>query len=322
MGGRGRRGARAVPGAFAAAASLAVALLAAGALPARAALADDVWPAGTYPSWATEACPAGGAHVFTSEVLSEPGEEADGVRLYACTKCGQAFEEAIPHTGHDWGPWVVDVAPTCVSAGSEHRECRRFEARGQVHYEYREIPALSSTGEHTWGGWVVDSEPSADEDGSEHRVCSVCGAVETRAIPATGEAAEPDSGEATTEAPTTEAPAVGPETATTPEPGTGPAASDAPTVETAPEPADEGPATLGPLVLTLEPNEADAALARCDAAVALVVAALLAPTAAPLLWLARRRRLARREIAPDPSDEAPGFRVSGPGAPGEGREAR
>ena len=273
-------------------------LLAAGSLPARVALADDVWPAGTYPSWAVEACPAGGAHVFTSQVLSEPGEEADRVRLYACTKCGQTFKEAIPHTGHDWGPWVVDVAPTCVSAGSEHRECHRFEARGQVHYEYREIPALSSTGEHAWGGWVVDSEPTSTEDGSEHRVCSVCGAVETRAIPATGEAVEDDP------TPEAESPEATTESAMTPEPETEPAASDAPAADPAPESADDGPAMLGPFILSFEPNIVDKVVWTVDGAVIAGGAVLLAPLLVALAWLRRRKREAReRYLAQGPSDD-------------------
>lgn len=293
-----------------AAALTAGAWLALAARPATA-LADDVWPAGTHPAWATEACPAGGAHIFEESVLACETEEADGVRLYTCSRCGRSFEMAIPHTGHDWGPWVVDVEPTCVSAGSEHRECHRFEAQGQVHYEYREIPALSSTGEHTWGVWVTDSEPSSDEDGSEHRVCSVCGATEARAIPATGEAVDTAAGEAET-VPATSEPAATTDAATTPGPEGEPPAGDATTAAAA---ADDGPAMLGPIALTLEPNEADRVIAGAGACVAAVTAALLASLAAPLLWLRRRRRAARGRLLPDPSDERPGFRM----ADGEGR---
>ena len=274
------------------------------ALPTIAWADDTVYPAGVSPEEIHEPCPAGGSHVFEESILEPAGDDTDGVRLYTCTKCGYSYRMAIPHTGHDWGPWIVDVEPTCVSAGSEHRECHRHEDQGQIHYEYREIPALSATGEHTWGDWVIDSEPTSTDDGVEHRTCSVCGAVETQTIPATGEVATtPEPAAPETEPATTDVDAAAPNSTAGDADG-----SDA---------AGDRPAMLGPFILSFEPNAMDAAAAVGDITALGVGIFVLAPLLGTLAWAHRRMREGRQAYLASDDDDDDGSRDDGIGGDDE-----
>lgn len=172
-------------------------------------------------------CPAGGSHVFAASIVAPATEDSDGVRLYVCEKCGYSYKEAIPSTGHQWGPWIVDVAPTCTSEGHEYRVCTKYP--NSPHSEERIIPALSATGTHAyavvdyrsptctepgcrtyacgicgntytetisalghaWGEWMVDREPTATEEGLRHRICQNDPShVETDTVPVLEEVAE------------------------------------------------------------------------------------------------------------------------------------
>lgn len=172
-------------------------------------------------------CPSGGDHVYSVVIVKYATEDEDGLRRFTCTKCGYTFDQAIPATGHEWGPWTLDVAPTCTSEGSEYRVCTKYP--DHPHYEYRLIPPLSPTGEHDfilsgedaatctepghryytcsicgetmaeetpalgheWGEWTVDAEPTATEDGRRSRTCLHDEShVEYEAIPALGEPEE------------------------------------------------------------------------------------------------------------------------------------
>lgn len=251
------------------------------------ALAVPVLPARL--AWAAggpdEPCPSGGSHVFQVTITRQATDDVDGVMTYVCKKCGYAFTMPIPHTGHDWGPWIVDVEPTCTTRGSEHRECHRYPS--QTHYEYQELPALSATGEHTWGDWVTVTAPTATSEGLRRRACSVCGATESEPVPAV--AAEPESpasaggADAETASPDDDAAAsVAPRTATAPTGQDQGEADDA-------SPPDEGQRMLGPFVLSFEPNATDAVALAGDGIAIGVSAAILAPML-PALWWARRRK--------------------------------
>lgn len=186
-------------------------------------------PLFALPAYASE-CPAGGNHEYKATIIRQATETEDGLRQYVCVKCGYSFTNTIPATGHLWSDWTVTEAPTCVSEGREYRVCTRYP--NNPHYEYRTIPALSSTGQHTysevarveatctesgsvtyvcsvcgdtytetlaplghdWGEWTVDSAPTATTAGSEHRTClRDASHVEVREIPATG-AVEEEAG--------------------------------------------------------------------------------------------------------------------------------
>lgn len=76
--------------------------------------------------------------------------EAEGVKTFTCTKCGETKTEVIPATGHAWGEWTVTQEPTCDEPGVETRIC----ANDETHVETREIPAKG----HTLEGYEYDEE--------------------------------------------------------------------------------------------------------------------------------------------------------------------
>ena len=47
-----------------------------------------------------------------------------------------------------------------------------------------ETREIPATGEHSFGEWIIDKQASCGVAGSKHRTCSVCGETETQTIPA------------------------------------------------------------------------------------------------------------------------------------------
>jgi len=174
------------------------------------------FPRGAY----ADECSAGGKHEYEVEVLAFAEESADGLRQFTCSKCGYQFQQAIPATGHDWGPWMTEIEPTCLHEGYEYRICARHE--GHEHREERVLERLSPTGDHvyelveqveaactedgyslfacaycgasyrdmatavghTWGEWQITREPTVAEEGERQRVCLHDSRhVETEAVP-------------------------------------------------------------------------------------------------------------------------------------------
>ena len=133
-----------------------------------------------FAAWADE-CPAGGAHDFAAQLVRQATDDEDGLRRFTCLKCGESFDQAIPATGHEWGPWVVDVEPTCSSEGWEHRVC----AHDATHVEERAIAPLSATGSHTWVE-VARADATCEGTGSAAYACSVCGAQTIESLPPLG----------------------------------------------------------------------------------------------------------------------------------------
>ncbi len=188
--------------------------------------------AGIPRAWADE-CPAGGEHDWQATLIQQATDDSDGLREFTCSKCGESFTQTIPATGHVWGAWTVLVEPTCTTPGQEYRVCTKYP--DDPHYEYRDIPALSATGQHdyvetarvdatctadgsitytcsicgdsytetlpalghVWGDWTVVREPTATEEGERQRVCANDPShVESEAIPATGEEPAQDGADA------------------------------------------------------------------------------------------------------------------------------
>ena len=63
------------------------------------------------------------------ETVTEPTCIAEGLRKHECAVCGDDETERIPALGHDFEEeYTVDVAPDCVTKGSESRHCTRCDA--------------------------------------------------------------------------------------------------------------------------------------------------------------------------------------------------
>lgn len=130
-----------------------------------------------------EACPLGGLHDFTVTIFEYATEDREGIRLFSCNKCGRQYEQTIPATGHAWGSWIVEVAPTCENEGYEYRVCQNYPSN--PHYEERVMPALSASGTHSYV--VVDRvESTCTEEGSLLYRCSVCGQTTSEVTPPSG----------------------------------------------------------------------------------------------------------------------------------------
>ena len=89
--------------------------------------------------------PATGAeHQWNSGVVTKAATcEAEGVRTYTCTVCGDTKTEAIAATGHDWGAWTVTKQPTRTQPGEKQRVCKNDPS----HVEKETIPP---TGGEDW----------------------------------------------------------------------------------------------------------------------------------------------------------------------------
>ena len=75
---------------------------------------------------------------------------------------------------HQWLTPVISKAATCTTAGEKEIHCATCD---MIYYET--IPALG----HSFNAFTVTKEASVLEEGSQYHTCSVCGTVETVAIP-------------------------------------------------------------------------------------------------------------------------------------------
>lgn len=128
--------------------------------------------------FAESQCPKGGSHEYTVTIVKRATETKDGVRQYVCSKCGKAYTEAIPATGHRWSSWYVKTRPGCTKSGVMARKCVRYSSF--THYDYKTIPATG----HDFGPWIIDRASTDKVEGLEHRVCANDGShVEYGIIP-------------------------------------------------------------------------------------------------------------------------------------------
>lgn len=98
--------------------------------------------------------------------------DKDGEQV--CEKCGE--KQAIAKTGHKWVDGNITEQPTCTEPGKRMQTCQNDSS----HTREVEVAALG----HTWSGWVVTTPAAVGTPGVETNTCSVCGATETREIPA------------------------------------------------------------------------------------------------------------------------------------------
>ena len=101
---------------------------------------------------------------------------------YVCGLCSFVLveQENIAPLGHKPGEWIVDVAPTCTTTGTQHKECQTCGATTKT----ESMPALG----HTSGEAVVENEvdPDCVNNGSYDSVvyCTVCeGRVSKTTVP-------------------------------------------------------------------------------------------------------------------------------------------
>lgn len=94
-------------------------------------------------------------HKWDSGVVTkEAGCEAEGNRLYTCTRCGQTKNEVIAATGHKWDKWEITVNPTQTKTGTAVRVCRN----DNIHKENHILPVLSDTTVWTAGDCAAPTE--------------------------------------------------------------------------------------------------------------------------------------------------------------------
>ena len=120
------------------------------------------------------------------ENVVDPTCVADGsydevVYCLICTAQISRTSRTTEFLGHDWGEWIIDVVPTCTTAGEKSYHCKRCGEEDEL--GRTELPALG----HSYGEWVTDTTATCTEDGSKHQICSVCNAiVKIEPIAATG----------------------------------------------------------------------------------------------------------------------------------------
>ena len=122
------------------------------------------------------------AHTWGAwKTVSEPTCTAEGLRKHECAVCGDDETESIPALGHDFEEeYTVDVAPGCLTKGSESRHCTRCD----VTTDSREIEALGHDFEEEY---TVDVAPGCFTKGSESRHCTRCDATtDSREVEALG----------------------------------------------------------------------------------------------------------------------------------------
>ena len=116
-------------------------------------------------------------HIWDDGVVTtEPGCEAEGVRAFTCTQCGQTKIEKINAIGHEWGEWIITTEPTCADKGIETRYC----IHDSNHSETRDV---ESTGIHSWDEGKITKEATGTETGIITYSCTTCGETMQKEIP-------------------------------------------------------------------------------------------------------------------------------------------
>ncbi len=101
------------------------------------------------------------------EVTTPATEEADGVKTYTCTVCGQTKIEAIPALGHEHTyatEWSKNDAEHWHAATCKHTALKQDVAA------------------HSWNAGEVTTPATEDAEGVKTYTCTVCGQTKTEAI--------------------------------------------------------------------------------------------------------------------------------------------
>ena len=115
-------------------------------------------------------------HTLQSHAAKAPTCTENGYKAYeTCKNCSYTTYKVQYATNHAYVNHEAK-APTCTEKGNNaYQTCENCD-----YTTFEEVPA---TGNHTYGEWELVKEPTHKETGEEKRTCSVCGDVETNAIP-------------------------------------------------------------------------------------------------------------------------------------------
>ncbi len=145
---------------------------------------------------------------------TEPTCTDGGTQQHTCNACGLTESEHTSATGHNYGTQIID--PTCTAAGYTEHACQnpgctasyRDEPTAALGHEYKDTvhqPTCTESGYtthqcqrcthsyndtytaatgHTYGTWTTTEPATTDHPGEQQRTCEVCGALQTRTLPA------------------------------------------------------------------------------------------------------------------------------------------
>ena len=107
-------------------------------------------------------------HSYKGTLTKNPNCTEAGERIYTCT-CGLFYTETIPALGHQFGPWMIVIAPTTFMEGEEERYCIECAARQTRSIDKTEPTRddqrlLEDAGK---GGVKDETKPVLDEEGKE-----------------------------------------------------------------------------------------------------------------------------------------------------------
>ena len=103
------------------------------------------------------------AHTYDKQVATDAYKATDATctakatYYYSCS-CGAKGTTTFEYgemLAHSLGDWITDKEPTCITAGSKHKEC--------ANCDYTETEAIAATGVHVYGDWAQFN------DGTTHR---------------------------------------------------------------------------------------------------------------------------------------------------------
>ena len=115
-------------------------------------------------------------HTWNNGVVTIPAtEEAEGVKTFTCTRCGETKTEAIPMLSHTHSYTSVVTAPTCTTGGYTTYTCSGCSDS----YIAEETAALG----HSWNSGVVAIPATEETEGVKTFTCIRCGNTRTEAIP-------------------------------------------------------------------------------------------------------------------------------------------
>lgn len=115
------------------------------------------------------------SHDYQAKVTTPPVCEAEGVKTFTCTHCGDAYTEKMDALQHEYEE-VIAGEPTCLQPGVKSYVCKHDPA-----HAYEElVPALG----HTFSDWYVETPAKEGQAGVQVRVCSADGFKERRELEA------------------------------------------------------------------------------------------------------------------------------------------
>ena len=107
-------------------------------------------------------------------ITIESTEEAEGVKTFTCSACGETKTESIPKLSHTHKYTDKVTAPTCTAGGHTTHTC----ACG---HSYTDIETAAKG--HSWDEGTITIESTEEAEGVKTFTCSACGETKTESIP-------------------------------------------------------------------------------------------------------------------------------------------